>query len=75
MAKPKPLWDATISYRTPSGRRVLFGAMVAADSMADCEVELRARLAGESAYGRRKIAAILDDFSARFITMQIGKDS
>ena len=71
---PKPLYDATISYRTPSGRKVLFGSMIAADSPADCMPELIARLHNEEKFGRRKVAIILCDFSANFITMQIGKN-
>ena len=67
----KPLYSATVSYRTPSGRRVLYGAVVAANSMVECENKLRLRLQGEERFGRRRIGNILDDFSALFFAMQI----
>ena len=73
MTKPKPIYDAAISYRTPSGRKVRFGSLVAADCLDDCEEELRARLMNEQRFGRRKIAEIIGEFSASFVTMQIGK--
>lgn len=73
MAAPKPIYDAAISYRTPAGRKVRYWQKVAADTLADCEAELRARLDGEVRHGRRKVASVIGEFSATFITMQIGK--
>jgi hypothetical protein len=71
--QPKPLYDATISYRTPAGRRVLFGSMIPCTDMLECRAELERRLDNEVRFGRRRLASVLDDFSARYITMQIGK--
>jgi hypothetical protein len=71
--KPKPIYDAAISYRTPSGRKVRFGSLIAADSLADCETELLARLRNAERFNRRKVAKIIGEFSANFVTMQIGK--
>lgn len=73
MTEPKPLYDATISYRTPSGRRVLYGSMIAVTDMGQCREELEHRLMNEVSYGRRRVATILDDFKATYITMQIGR--
>jgi len=67
----KPLHSATISYRTPSGRRVLFGSAIASRTLAECRDELCRRLRNEELYGRRRIAAILDDFTALSLGMQI----
>lgn len=72
-ATPKPLYDATISYRTPAGRRVLFGSMIPCTDMIECRAELERRLSNEVRFGRRRLSSLLDDFSARYITMQIGK--
>lgn len=72
MTQPKPIYDAAISYRTPSGRKVRYGSLVAAETLTDCETELRARLDNEQRFGRRKIASIIGEFSATFVTMQIG---
>lgn len=69
---PLPLYAATISYRTPAGRRVLYGGVVAAVDEAECSVRLRLRLRKEEQYGRRRIAAVLDDLSARMFAMQAG---
>ena len=69
---PKPLYDAAISYRTPSGRKVRFGSMIAADCLDDCEAEIIARLDNAVRFGRRKVAIVIGEFSASFITMQIG---
>lgn len=71
MTEPKPLFDATVSYRTPSGRRVLYGSMIPVTSMNQCREELHLRLMNEVRFGRRRVAAVLDDFDARYITMQI----
>jgi len=71
MTTPKPLFDATISYYTPSGRKVLYGAMIAANSADECFPLLLDRLNGEINFGRRRCARIANDFAARFITMQI----
>jgi hypothetical protein len=68
---PKPLHSATISYRTPSGRRVLFGSIIASRTLAECRDELCHRLRNEGLYGRRRIATILDDFTPVPIGMQI----
>lgn len=73
MSNPKPLYCATVSYRTPAGRRVLYGTVVAADDLAECAKELRLRLVDEMRYGRRRIAVILNDFSALFIALQISR--
>ena len=70
VSKPKPLYSATISYRTPAGRRVLYGTVVAANNPVECENKLRLRLQAEERYGRRRIVNILDDFSALFFAMQ-----
>ena len=71
MINPKPLYFATVSYRTPSGRRVLYGAIVAANSTVECENELRLRLQGEERFGKRRVGNILDDFCALFFAIQI----
>ena len=68
---PKPLYSATISYRTPAGRRVLFGSVIAANTLARCREKLCERLQNEATYGRRKIASILDDFNVVSIGKQI----
>lgn len=73
MTAPKPLFYATISYRTPAGRKVLYGSVTAAENPADCKQKLRRRLENEARFGRRRIGVVLEDFSSRFITMQIGK--
>jgi len=67
---PLPLYAATISYRTPAGRRVLYGDVVAARDEAECSTKLRERLKKEELYGRRRIGVILEDFRAIFVTMQ-----
>ena len=72
-SKPKPIYDAVISYRTPSGRKVRFGSLIAADTLADCETELLARLRNAERFERRKVAKIIGEFSASFVTMQIAK--
>lgn len=71
-SEPKPVYSATVSYRTPAGRRVLYGSLVAANGMTDCATQLRTRLENEERYGRRRISTILSDFSALFIAMQVG---
>lgn len=63
MTAPLFLYSATVSYRTPSGRRVLYGSVVAAPNRSECAARLRRRLSDEMRYGRRRIAAVLDDFS------------
>ena len=69
--EPKPIYDAAISYRTPSGRKVRFHALVAASTLAECEELLIERLLNQERFGKRKIAAIHGEFSASFVTMQI----
>lgn len=71
MTRPKRLYSATISYRTPARRRVLYGTIVAARNRLDCESRLRARLAQEAKYGRRRVATVLDDFHFVLFAMQI----
>ena len=71
MTPPKPLYNATMSYRTPAGRRVLYGGVVAAMDPTECAGKLRTMLENEARYGRRRIASILDDFRANFFAMQI----
>lgn len=73
MNKPNPIYDAAITYRTPSGKRVRFHDKIAAPTLDECETELRHRLANAARYGRRKVASVVGEFSATFITMQIGK--
>lgn len=73
MIKPKPLYDAALSYRTPSGRKVRYGSMIAADCLSDCYAELIRRLGNDCRFGRRKVSHVIGEFSASFITMQIGK--
>lgn len=70
-SKPKPIYDATISYRTPSGRKVRFSALVAANTLSECEELLRGRLDNEQRFGNRRIASVIGEFSASFVTMQI----
>lgn len=72
MTKPKPLHSATISYRTPAGRRVIFSGIIASNTLAQCKEELCHRLRNEDRYGQRRIGKMLDDFSAVPIGMQIG---
>lgn len=74
MNKPKPLYDVALTYLTPAGRRVRFGSMIAANTLAECEEELHHRLNNAVRFGRRKVAAVVGEFSASFITMQIGKN-
>lgn len=71
MTKPKRLYGATISYRTPARRRVLYSRVVAARNRTDCERRLRDRLMEEVRFGRRRVACILDDFRGIFFDMQI----
>ena len=66
---PKPLYSATISYRTPAGRRVLFGSIIASETIAECKEELLYRLRNAEKFGRRRIGEILDDFA----TVSLGK--
>lgn len=75
MAAPKPIYDAAITYRTPAGRRIRFFDKVAAETLTACEEELRRRLASEAKFGRRRVAEVIGEFSATFITMQIGNRS
>ena len=67
----KPIYDAAISYRTPSGRKVRFHDLVAAGTLEECEEELRHRLLNADKFGRRKVASIIGEFSATFVTHQI----
>lgn len=71
MTMPKPIYDAAITYRTPSGRRVRFHALVAAATLSECEDLLRGRLDNAARFGRRRIGQIVGEFSASFVTMQI----
>jgi len=71
--RAKPLHSATISYRTPSGRRVLFGSIIASDTLRECREELCSRLHKEQQYGRRRIGEILTDFDAVPLGFQITK--
>lgn len=71
MNNPKPIYDAAITYRTPSGRRVCFHALVAAETLSQCEELLRGRLDNAERFGRRRIGQIVGEFSASFVTMQI----
>lgn len=71
MTVPKPIYDAAISYRTPAGRKVRFGALVAANTLSDCEEILRGRLDNAVRFGRRRVATVIGEFSASFVTMQI----
>ena len=69
--KPKPIYDAALTYRTPSGRRVRYGHLVAAETLSECEDLLRGRLSNDVRFGRRRVADIIGEFSASFVTMQI----
>lgn len=69
----KPIYDAAITYRTPAGRRVRFSDLVAASTLSECEEELRHRLLNADKFGRRKVAAVVGEFTATFITNQIAK--
>lgn len=71
MTKPKPIYDAAITYRTPAGRRVRYGQLVAAETLSDCEALLRGRLDNAVRFGRRRVGQIVGEFSASFVTMQI----
>tara|TARA_B100000378_G_scaffold40375_1_gene30180 strand:- start:10446 stop:10679 length:234 start_codon:yes stop_codon:yes gene_type:complete len=70
---PKPLHYATISYRTPARRRVLFSGVIASRTIEGCREKLCERLRNEERYGRRRIGEILDDFSALSLGSQISK--
>jgi hypothetical protein len=67
----KPLYSASISYRTPAGRRVMFGSIIASESILECKEELCRRLQNKERFGRRRIRSILDDFNAISIGKQI----
>lgn len=67
----KPIYDCGISYRTPSGRKARFYALIAASTLAECEELLRGRLDNACRFGRRKAAKVIGEFSASFVTMQI----
>lgn len=71
-SKPNPIYDACVSYRTPSGRKVRFCSNIAAASLTECEEELLHRLHNADKFGRRKVASVVGEFTATFITMQIG---
>jgi hypothetical protein len=71
MSKPLPLHSATISYRTPAGRRVLCGDVVAAPDAATCEERLRERIMSQQRFGRRRIDCFLDDFRSVAFATQI----
>lgn len=71
MTKAKPIYDAAISYYTPSGRKVRFYSLVAANTLSECEELLRGMLENAARFGRRRIARIAGEFSASFVTMQI----
>lgn len=71
MSKPLPLHSGTISYRTPAGRRVLCGHVVAAPDAATCERRLRERITTEQRVGRRRIACFLDDFHSIAFATQV----
>ena len=71
MNAPKPIYDAGISYRTPKGRKVRYYALVAANTLSECEELLRGRLDNAQRFGRRKVASVIGEFSASFVTMQI----
>lgn len=70
---PKPLHYATISYRTPARRRVVFSSVIASDTLRECREELCSRLHKEQQYGRRRIGEILTDFDAVPLGFQITK--
>jgi len=70
---PKPLHYATISYRTPARRRVIFSSVIASNTLAGCREKLCERLRNEETYGRRRIGEILDDFNALSLGLQISK--
>lgn len=72
MTKAKPIYDAAITYYTPAGRKVRYSNLVAANTLAECEELLRGRLDNEVRFGRRKVARVAGEFSATFVTLQIG---
>ena len=70
--KPKTLYDASISYITPSGRKVRFNVKaIAAWTLDECEAELRHRLKNAATYGRRRYIRVVDDFSCSIMGTQI----
>lgn len=71
MTEPKAIYWAGVTYKTPSGRKVYFAQNIAGDNLQEIESELRHRLESEVKYGRRKVAEVLNDFSAQYITQQI----
>lgn len=69
--KARKLYNATISYRTPAGRKVLYGGVVAAHDALECQSRLIDRLKSEERFGRRKISEIIYDFNGVVFSNQI----
>lgn len=69
--QPKPLYDCSIHYHTPSGKLVCYGALLAMHKGESLQDRLEAMLRYEK---RRKVASVAyDSFAATYRTMQIGK--
>lgn len=64
MSEPQTLYNAAITYRTPSGRAVRFMKVIAAYDLHGCEHGIRDALRIEGQYGRRKVETIVGHFSA-----------
>lgn len=74
MARVKPVWHASIDYRTRQGRKVTYSRnAVTGDSLDDICTQLLARLAHEP--GRKVAQIIPGSFRATFVTMQISTGS
>jgi hypothetical protein len=75
MTYPAPLYDVAITYRTPSGRRVSFGRMLAYRPQEGGFDGMLHELLGELKYEkRRRVACVLPETLAfRFRTMQIAR--
>ncbi len=70
-SKAKPIYDASVSYWTPSGKKVLYGCLVAAETESDCMTQLLGRLDNAVRFGRRRIGRIGNDFKFTYVTHQI----
>ncbi len=71
MSIPLPFHSTTISCRTPAGRRVLCGDVIAAPDAATCEERLRERIMSQERFGRRRIDYFLDDFQSVAFATQL----
>lgn len=71
MSEPKTMYEAAIVYRTPSGKRVTFYALVAAHTLSECDEEIQHRLRNEQRFGRRRVGTYVGEFSAVPVGKQI----